>query len=141
MKVDPRHSTLLSAALLLRGDVTVSDAQRNLARLRPQLRLPHWNHDGVKVGLCGAAPVGQPHALLALTNSSCFAGVLAKLGGRFDRLYKRKAHLHHFTEYMDAGGIAEARECVQVVREAYAGLNNAPVPDEALALLDRLRTS
>ena len=56
MRCDPKHSTLLACGFLLRGDVTVSDAQRNLARLRPQLKLPFWNPDGVKVGLCAAPP-------------------------------------------------------------------------------------
>lgn len=139
MRCDPKHSTLLACGLLLRGDVTVSDAQRNLARLRPQLRLPHWNPDGIKVGLCAAPPVGQPQSLLALCNSCAMADVLHDATARFDRLYKRRAHLHHFTQYMDAAGLAEAREAVARVAADYTARQSAPAPEAALGLLERLR--
>ena len=139
-RTDPKHDTLLACGLLLRGDVTISDAQRNLARLRPSLKLPIWNPDGVKLGLCAAPPVGQPQALLALTNSCQMADVLGEAVGRFDRLFKRKAHLHHFTQYMEAGGIADAREAVRVTADAYQQMRNPPPPsEEAMKLLEKLR--
>ena len=139
MKVDPRHSTLLSAALLLRGDVTVSDAQRNLARLRPSIRLPPWNPDGVKIGLCSTPTLGQPLSMLALTNSCCMAEVFGTLTGRFDRLYKRKAHVHHYTQFMEAEALAQARESLATVQAEYARLGAAVPSAEALDLLERLR--
>ena len=141
VQADPKHTTMLACGLLLRGDVTVSDVQRNVARLRPQLRLPFWNPDGIKVGLCAAAPVGQPQALLALSNSCAMAGVLANVTGRFDLLYKRRAHLHHFTQYMEADGMASAREIVRTVAADYSSHHRAAsaVPEEAEALLARLR--
>jgi tubulin epsilon len=141
VQADPKHTTMLACGLLLRGDVTVSDVQRNVARLRPQLRLPFWNPDGIKVGLCAAAPVGQPQALLALSNSCAMAGVLGNVTGRFDLLYKRRAHLHHFTQYMEADGMASAREIVRTVAADYSSHHRAAsaVPEEAEALLARLR--
>ena len=113
MQCDPKHTTLLACGLLLRGDVTVSDAQRNLARIRPTLQMPIWNPDGVKLGLCAAPPLGLPQALLALSNSCAMATTLRDACKRFDRLFKRKAHLHHFTQYMDSSQIAHAREAVR----------------------------
>ena len=89
LRADPRHHRFLACGLLLRGDVTVSDVQRNLARLRPQVELAHWNPDGFKTGLCAAQPIGQPHSLLALSNNCCMAGVLRELCARFNKLYKR----------------------------------------------------
>jgi len=47
--VDPRHSTYLACALMMRGAVTVSDANRNVERLRKGLRMAHWVGDGFKV--------------------------------------------------------------------------------------------
>jgi tubulin epsilon len=139
MRCDPKHETMLACGLLLRGDVTVSDAQRNLARLRPQLKLPHWNADGVKIGLCAAPPVGQPQALLALSNSCAMGGILSESVSRFDRLYKRRAHVHHFTEYVEAEAMVHAREAVKQVAADYNRLRAAPVPAEAMSLLERLR--
>ena len=140
MRADPKHTTLLAAGLLLRGDVPISDAQRNLARLRPSLKLPIWNPDGVKIGLCAAPPVGQPQALLALTNSCAMADVLREATGRFDRLYKRKAHMHHFTQYMEAAELGMARDTVVRTAEEYDMMRDPPEPsEEAKELMQRLR--
>ena len=49
MRVDPRQGVLLACGLLVRGDVLVSDVNRNIERLRPSLHLPRWNQDGFKV--------------------------------------------------------------------------------------------
>ena len=139
MHADPKHTTLLACGLLLRGDVTISDAQRNLARLRPQLRLPFWNPDGVKVGLCAAPPVGQPQALLALSNSCAMADVLGEVGSRFDQLYRRRSYVHHFTRYMDSDSLSVARETVRTVADEYERMRSAPVPPEASALLEQMK--
>jgi hypothetical protein len=40
---DPTQHTHLAAALMMRGRLSMSDAQRNISRLRPQLRMAHWN--------------------------------------------------------------------------------------------------
>ena len=139
---DPRHSTMLACALLLRGDVTVSDAQRNLARLRPQIKLPSWNPDGVKIGLCAAPSVGQPQSLLALSNSCAMGSVLSDAVSRFDRLYKRKAHVHHFTEYVETDVLAHARETVRHTALEYekVGAQAGMAPsDEARELMQRIK--
>ena len=83
--------------------------------------------------------VALPQALLALSNSCAMADVLHGATGRFDKLFKRRAHVHHFTEYMEADGLVEARDAVKATADAYARMRNAPVPDEALELLQRLK--
>ncbi len=75
-QVDPRRGCFLAAGLLLRGDATASDAQRSLGRLKPGLSLPWWNPDAFKIGLCAAPPVGQPYALLVLSNNCAMAAGL-----------------------------------------------------------------
>lgn len=62
---DPTQHTHLAAALMMRGRLSLSDAQRNIGRLRPQLRMAHWNTEVcvcVSVGrgvLCCSAAVGR----------------------------------------------------------------------------------
>ena len=46
------------------------------------------------------------------------AGILDTLIGRFDKLYRRKAHMHHFCQYVDASVLARAREALVEVRDA-----------------------
>ncbi|KAF8561415.1 hypothetical protein P879_10192 [Paragonimus westermani] len=94
---DPCRNTYLAAALLMRGSVTASDIRRNIERLRQRLRFVPWNREGWKVGHCLVPPIGLPYCLLALSNNTAirerFSGILE----RFSKLYKRKAHLHHYT--------------------------------------------
>ena len=51
MSADPRKGMYLACALLLRGPVGMGDVARNLARIKPGLRMAHWNPDGFKVRL------------------------------------------------------------------------------------------
>lgn len=58
MKVDPRRSTYLACCLLMRGKMSIADMNRNVMRLKPNLRMVHWNPDGFKLGICSKPPVG-----------------------------------------------------------------------------------
>lgn len=46
---DPHNHTCLATALMMRGRLSLSDAQRNITRLKPGLRMAHWN---TEVGCC-----------------------------------------------------------------------------------------
>jgi hypothetical protein len=59
LKVDPRRSTYLACGLLVRGDVMVSDVQRNIERVKRDINMVYWNEEGFKVGLCASPPIGQ----------------------------------------------------------------------------------
>ena len=59
MKVDPRKSTYLACCLLMRGKMSIADMNRNVTRLKPNLRMVHWNSDGFKLGICSTPPVGM----------------------------------------------------------------------------------
>ncbi|KAL8558491.1 Tubulin epsilon chain [Nucella lapillus] len=98
IRADPKHSLYLACALMLRGSVELSDIRRNIDRLKPKLRFIHWNQEGWKTGLCAVPPVGQPYSLLTLANNTCVVDTFTHLRQRFHRLYKRKAHLHHYTD-------------------------------------------
>eukprot|EP00878_Enallax_costatus_P028800 GHUV01031144.1.p1 GENE.GHUV01031144.1~~GHUV01031144.1.p1 ORF type:complete len:139 (+),score=16.96 GHUV01031144.1:369-785(+) len=87
---DPRNHTCLATALMMRGRLSLSDAQRNVTRLRPILCVAHWNTEGFKLGLCSQPPVGLPYSLLCLSNNCCIRDTFSNLMARFGRLYKRK---------------------------------------------------
>lgn len=96
IEADPRRGLYLACALLLRGDLAVSDLQRNIQRLRPTLPFIWWNQEGWKAGLCAVPPVGQTRSLLALANNTCLRATFSRLRERFMKLYRKKAHLHHY---------------------------------------------
>ncbi len=53
------YSTYLACGLFARGGgIQVSDLQRNVAKIKSQVRMAAWNSDGFKIGLCSVPPVG-----------------------------------------------------------------------------------
>ena len=99
---EPSRDTYLACALLLRGDVQVSDVQHNMSKLRSKMRFIHWNSDGFKVGLCSMpSSSGAPYSMLCLANNCCVRGTFKRLQDRFSKLYRARAHLHHYTEHME----------------------------------------
>jgi tubulin epsilon len=127
--VDPRRSTYLACGLMLRGGVNISDANRNVERLRRGLKMAHWVSDGFKVGLCDRAPVGTPYSALCLANNCAMQRPLDAMCERFGKLRKRNVYLHHYTEYMDLADIDGAAECIQDLGAEYGRLDTARVPD------------
>ncbi|XP_078600769.1 tubulin epsilon chain-like [Branchiostoma floridae x Branchiostoma japonicum] len=124
ISADPRHSLYLACALMVRGNVAVSDIRRNIDRLKPSLQFIHWNQEGWKTGLCSVPPVGQPYSLLALANNSCIRHTFTNLRDRFHKLYKRKAHLHHYTNVdgMEAAQFSQAMESLTGLVKEYEQL-------------------
>lgn len=45
---------------------------------------------GFKLGVCSAAPVGNPYSLLGLNNNCAFSAPLKAMTERFTKLYKRR---------------------------------------------------
>ncbi|XP_005103226.1 tubulin epsilon chain [Aplysia californica] len=127
VRADPRHSVYQACALMVRGDVQLSDIRRNIDRLKPNLHFVPWNQEGWKTGLCSVPPVGQPRCLLSLANNSCIHQTFSEIRDRFSKLYKRKAHLHHYNqvEGMDSGQFADSLESLTSVIEQYRDLETA----------------
>lgn len=82
IRADPRNHTYIACAFLMRGNATISDVNRNLARIKPNLKMVHWNADGFKIGLCSAPPAGLPFSLLSLANNSCIAETFGAMHDR-----------------------------------------------------------
>lgn len=107
----------------------------SVCRLRPKLNFIHWNQEGWKTGLCSVAPVGYPHSLLTLANNTCIRLTFGEVMTRFNRLYKRKAHLHHYTcvDGMELADFTESIQSLESVVKEYETLElqmkrNTPTP-------------
>lgn len=126
MQVDPkRNGTYLACGLILRGDAKISDLNRNINRIRPEMRMAHWNQEGFKIGLCSQPPVGFPYSLLCLANNSAIKEPFNALKQQFLRLYKRKAHTHHYTEYMPISQFDEALNSLEGLIDDYSAVEVA----------------
>ncbi|XP_014868750.1 PREDICTED: tubulin epsilon chain isoform X2 [Poecilia mexicana] len=125
IRADPKHSLYLACALMVRGNVQVSDLRRNIERLRPSLPFVSWNQEGWKTGLCSVPPVGHAHSLLALANNTCVKPTFMELRDRFTKLYKKKAHLHHYlhVDGMEQSAFSEALSSLSALIEEYHHLD------------------
>lgn len=134
MKVDPKHSLYLACALMVRGKVGISDIRRNIERLKDQLEFIHWNKEGWKTGLCAVPPVGHSYSLLTLANNTCVQHTFTELMDRFMKLYKRKAHIHHYTcvDGMELDEFSSSLHSLQDIIKEYncleAQMGNPPPP-------------
>ncbi|XP_037541977.1 tubulin epsilon chain [Nematolebias whitei] len=125
IRANPKHNLYLACALMLRGNVQVSDLRRNIERLRPSLPFVSWNQEGWKTGLCSVPPVGHTHSLLALANNTCVKSTFMELRDRFTKLYKKKAHLHHYlhVDGMEQSFFTEAVSSLNALIEEYHHLD------------------
>ncbi|XP_034756891.1 tubulin epsilon chain [Etheostoma cragini] len=125
IRADPKHSLYLACALMVRGNVQISDVRRNIERLKPSLPFVSWNQEGWKTGLCSVPPVGHSHALLALANNTCVKLTFTELRERFFKLYKKKAHLHHYlhVDGMEQSFFSEAISSLNSLIEEYQHLD------------------
>lgn len=96
LRVNPRQELYLACATIVRGKVEISDLRRNIDRLKSSLDFIYWNQEGWKTGLCSVPPVGHQYSMLTLANNTCVRQPFIDLKGRFVKLFKRKAHVHHY---------------------------------------------
>jgi hypothetical protein len=111
----------MAVGLLLRGDLPLSEVHANVERLKRDrvVRLARWNPDGFKVGLCGQPPLHQAYSLLALSNNTSLAGPLQVGHDRFARLYRVRAHVHHYGQFMDEGLLPDALDALAGLVDGY----------------------
>uniref|UniRef100_A0A4W6BZS7 Uncharacterized protein n=1 Tax=Lates calcarifer TaxID=8187 RepID=A0A4W6BZS7_LATCA len=82
-------------------------------------------NEGWKTGLCSVPPVGHSHSLLALANNTCVKHRFMELRERFTKLYRKKAHLHHYLhiEGMEQSCFSEAITSLSSLIEEYHHLD------------------
>ena len=106
-----------ATALIARGNLTVSDLMYNIEKKKNKINTVSWNHEGFKIGLCSQPPVNMKYGLLCLSNNTAITDCFKRMSDRFMLLYKHKAHLHHFSNY-----IPENEQ--NIFDEAIENLNN-----------------
>eukprot|EP00435_Cladocopium_sp_Y103_P068138 s218_g31.t1 len=81
-----------------------------------------------RIGLCTVAPRGLPYSVLHLGNTCAAHQMFSHTVKDFSRLYNRKAHVHHYTEYMEKGEFDEAFETVNALIKDYIHLDMHETP-------------
>lgn len=123
MNVDPRGSTYMAMAFLVRGSTSISDVNQNVMKVRKHLKMLPYNEDAFKIGLCSVPPKGLPYSVLSLANSCAAHHMFGQNLRVFNRLYSKRAHLHHYTQYVDRQVFDEAFETVNTLMKDYIQLD------------------
>lgn len=74
---------------------------------------------GFKVGICSARPLFRPYALLALSNNTSVVPTLTAAHARFMSLYRVRAHIHHYTAFMEEADISAAASSLTDMISSY----------------------
>ena len=120
ISVDNLYSGVyLASAIIARGNLSISDVNKNISKQKKNLKIIGWNHEGFKIGLCDQPPVNMKYGLLALSNNTVVADIFQRMTNRFYKLYKVKAHTHHYTEYLDISEFDKAISNVQILINEY----------------------
>lgn len=123
MNVDPRGGTYMALAFLVRGSTSISDVTRNIARVKKGLKMLPYNEDAFKIGLCTVPPKGLPFSVLCLANTCAAHHFLGQTLSDFTKLYSRKAHVHHYTKYMEKAEFDQAHETINALMKDYIHLD------------------
>lgn len=130
VKCDPRTGAYMSCCLLYRGDVSPNDVNRAIASLRGKrsVRFVGWSPTGFKVGINYQPATTVPGGDLAFTrrsvammsNNTAVRNAWARLGRKFDLMYRKRAFVHHYVgEGMEEGVFQDARENLAALIEDY----------------------
>ncbi|XP_058804467.1 tubulin epsilon chain-like isoform X2 [Phymastichus coffea] len=123
IKVDPlqSNSIVIGAAHIYRGDSSLTDIRRNIERFQNKAKFTTWSKEAMKIGLCSIPPAGHPASLLCMINSTAMSSVFKDIIHQFDRLYNKKAHIHHYLQVEQFGkdDFIESREKIYSVFEQY----------------------
>jgi tubulin epsilon len=114
-----QRSTHLANALICRGNLSLRDINHNLEKQKDKLIRAKWNKEGFKIGLCNFPPLGMEYGILSLSNNTSISDCFSLAVNRFDKLYKVKAHIHHYTEYMNKENFDNAINNVKNLINSY----------------------
>ncbi|RLU22574.1 hypothetical protein DMN91_004852 [Ooceraea biroi] len=128
IKLDPLQPTsvVLAAAHIARGNTTLSDMKRNIERFQNKSKFTSWSRDCMKIGLCSIPPAGHSSSLLCLLNSSAMSLLFRDIIQEFSKLYRKKAHVHHYTQVhgFEETHFTESREDILSLCECYAEIRS-----------------
>lgn len=141
LQCDPKSNLYLACGLMVRGACQVSDIRKNIEKIKPGLNFIRWNQEGWKTGLCSVPAFGQPYSLLCLANNTCVKDTFGSIKDRFQLLYKRKAHLHHYTQvdHMDMQLFADSIGSLNDLIMEYKNLDKQQMNTNELNQIERIK--
>jgi tubulin epsilon len=127
---DPQTSgcVTVASAFIARGsstNVRLSDFLSCVVNAQKSLRFPSWNQDACKIGICNTPSPGENMSVMGIYNSTAFNTVITRERDRFNKIFKRKAMLHHYLEFMEEEDVVEAEKWSKDLSAEYQELEDS----------------
>ncbi|RZF46606.1 hypothetical protein LSTR_LSTR002938 [Laodelphax striatellus] len=130
VKCDPRTGKYVGVTLLYRGDVSPSDINNAVSRIKNarNVNFVEWCPTGFKTGINYMPPTTVPGGDLAKTNRACIAlanntavkDAWNRIRKKFNMMYQKRAFVFWYVgEGMEESEFAEARDNVHALEEEY----------------------
>ncbi len=94
LSVNMYDSLYLACGLIMRGDIQVSALNENVAHIKQKIRMPYWNQEGFKIGLCSQPDINTKNSLLCLSNNTCVKEIFINILDKFHSLYKKEVYIY-----------------------------------------------
>lgn len=113
---DPKHGKILTASALFRGEqISTGDVEMNLKKLGDKHagQFVEWIPNRMMTSICKVNPAMRSSNISGtiISNSTSIQSSMRRLVNSFDKMYKKKAFLHWYTEEgMDIQEFEEARQ-------------------------------
>lgn len=100
LQIDPMDDTnfLMASMLFGRGEYTLTDMRNYVNKFQRKAPLLEWSKKCTKVGLCSVPPIDSKFSMMALFNTSSTKEIFCHISQQFEKLLRRKAHVHHYTK-------------------------------------------
>lgn len=135
---DPRHGRYMTAFALFRGRVSTKEVDQQMLSVQNKNSsyFAEWIPNNVKSSICdfparsGVGSDGRMNAML-IGSTSAVQEILKRLSESFTTMFKKKAHLHHFTqEGMDEMEFTEAESNLNDAISEYQSYQGATCGDD-----------
>jgi tubulin epsilon len=114
--IDPTTGVFITAAALLRSKTHDLHQLRDaISHTKKSMKFPLWNLDGWKIGVTRNTGFSKYDSVMSLTNNTQVSNFLDLNLNRFGNIFKRKAHLHHYTR-VDGCELSTFTEAVEQLR-------------------------
>ncbi|KAJ1677944.1 Tubulin beta chain (Beta tubulin) [Spiromyces aspiralis] len=131
---DPRHGRYLAVAAIFRGNVSTNDVEKQMLKVQDKnsAYFVEWIPNNVKTAVCDVAPEGLDMSATFIGNSTSIQELFSRVNEQFQRMFRRKAFLHWFTEEgMDEMEFTEAESNMNDLVAEYQQYQEATLEDEA----------
>lgn len=130
---DPRTGKYMTCAAFYRGKVSIKEVEDQVAlvRQRNQSNFVDWITDNVQTSICSVPPKGVDMTATFVANSTSIQELFRRVHDQFQKMFKRKAFLHWYTnEGMDESEFTEAESNITDLIHEYQQHQEGSFEDE-----------